>query len=83
MKNVNLIMENGKKINALLDGAFDSGSSPIMGLLYNIDLEQNEINKIYKHGLKFNINDGEELLTDCKIFNIDDKYIKFICKYNK
>lgn len=84
LKNVSLIMEkNGKSINALLGDIVDSESSSVTGILYNIELNQEEINNTYKHGLRFNISDGENLLNDCRIFNVDDKYVKFICKGNK
>lgn len=84
LKNVSLIMEkSGEKVNAILSDISESKTSPITGILYNIELTQEEINKTYKHGLKFKISDGENLLSGCKIFNVDDGYIKFICNFKK
>jgi len=81
LKNVNLVMErSGEKINALLGDISDSGVSPVIGLLYDVELSSEEIGKIYRHGLRFNVTGGDRLLFNCKIFNVDDKYIKFICK---
>lgn len=84
LKAVSLIMErSGKKVDALLSDVSDSKNLEFTGILHSIGLTREEINEIHQHGLKFNIICDEKLFCNCKIFNVDDGYIKFICNFKK
>jgi hypothetical protein len=79
LKNVKLIMKkNGEKINARLLNISDSDTSPVRGVLSDVEVDTEKRNKMQSHSLRFDLTDGEKVVENCRIFNIDGRYIKFI-----
>ncbi|RBQ24518.1 hypothetical protein ALNOE001_01800 [Candidatus Methanobinarius endosymbioticus] len=79
LKDVNLIMnKSGKKVSAKLLNISESSNSSKSGVLYDVKLDLEKRNEMRSHRLVFDLTDGEKTVKNCKIFNIDDKYMKFI-----
>ncbi len=79
LKKVKLKLRKNKEIiDARLIELSKPDISPTTGLLCDVEVDLEKRNEIYRHGLKFDITDGKKTLEECRVFNIDGKYIKFI-----
>lgn len=79
LKEVKLkLRKNEEIIYARLVEVSNPDISPTTGLLYDVKVDLEKRNEIYRHGLKFDITDGKKILKECRVFNIDGKYVKFI-----
>jgi len=72
------LKKNEEIINAKLIEISKPTSSPTIGLLYDVEVDLEKRNEIYRHGLKFDITYNEKTLKECRVFNVDGKYVKFI-----